>query len=60
MPVCASVDYTNDVRKIASIDNFMSINNCVEVDLFGQVNAESSGIKHISGSDYSVTFNTNE
>lgn len=27
----------------------MSINNAVDVDLFGQVNAESSGIRHISG-----------
>lgn len=50
-PQCkaASVGYTNDVRTIAQLDNFISINNAVDVDLFGQVNAESSGIRHISG-----------
>ena len=50
-PACmaASVDYTNDIRVISQIDNFISINNAVDVDLFGQVNAESAGIRHISG-----------
>ena len=49
-PQCMSapVDYTNDIRSISAIDNFMSINNAVDVDLFGQVSSESSGIKHIS------------
>lgn len=45
----APVDYTNDIRSIAALDNFISINNAVDMDLFGQVNAESAGIKHISG-----------
>ena len=45
----APVDYTNDVHVIAQMDNFISINNAVDVDLFGQVNAESAGLKHISG-----------
>ena len=50
-PQCRAypVDYTNDARVIAQLDNFVSINNAVDVDLFGQVNAESSGIRHISG-----------
>lgn len=57
-PQCMSapVDYTNDVRTISAIDNFMSINNAVDVDLFGQVNAESSGIKHISGAGGQLDF----
>lgn len=57
-PQCMSapVDYTNDVRVISAIDNFMSINNAVDVDLFGQVNAESSGIKHISGAGGQLDF----
>ena len=38
----APVDYTNDVRVIAQLDNFISINNIVDLDLFGQVNAESA------------------
>jgi acyl-CoA hydrolase len=45
----APVDYTNDIRVISSIDNFISINNAIDIDLFGQVNAESSGTRHISG-----------
>lgn len=57
-PQCASmpVDYTNDVRVISQIDNFMSINNAVDIDLFGQVNAESAGIKHISGAGGQLDF----
>ena len=57
-PECMSVpvNYTNDIRLIASIDNFISINNCVEVDLFGQVNSESSGTKHISGAGGQLDF----
>ncbi|WP_213818593.1 butyryl-CoA:acetate CoA-transferase [Garciella nitratireducens] len=50
------VSYTNDVRVIASIDNFISINNCVEVDLFGQINSESAGLKHISGAGGQLDF----
>jgi acyl-CoA hydrolase len=50
-PQCkaCNVGYTNDARVIAQLDNFISINNAVDIDLFGQVNAESSGIRHISG-----------
>jgi butyryl-CoA:acetate CoA-transferase len=57
-PECmiAPVDYTNDIRKISSIDNFISINNAIEVDLFGQVNSESLGIRHISGSGGQLDF----
>lgn len=52
----APVDYTNDVRVIAQIDNFISINNAVDVDLFGQVSAESSGIRQISGAGGQMDF----
>lgn len=45
----APVDYTNDIRSISALDNFISINNCVDIDLFGQISSESSGIKQISG-----------
>jgi len=34
----------------------VSINNCVEMDLFGQVCSESSGIRHISGTGGQVDF----
>lgn len=52
----APVDYTNDVRTISSLDHFISINNAVDVDLFGQVNAESAGLKHISGAGGQLDF----
>lgn len=52
----APVDYTNDVRTIALLDNFISINNAVDVDLFGQINAESAGTKHISGAGGQLDF----
>ena len=45
----APVDYTNDVRVISQIDNFMSINNAIDIDLYGQVNGESAGTRQISG-----------
>jgi butyryl-CoA:acetate CoA-transferase len=47
--MCTPVDYTNDARVISQLDNFMSINNAVDIDLFGQVSSESAGVKHISG-----------
>ena len=52
----APVDYTNDVFVISQIDNFISINNAIDCDLFGQVNAESAGIKHISGTGGQLDF----
>ena len=50
-PVCASypVDYTNDPRVISGLDNFISINGAVEVDLYSQVNGESNDTVQISG-----------
>lgn len=52
----APVSYTNDIRSIAALDNFISINNCVDLDLFGQISSESSGIKHISGAGGQLDF----
>jgi butyryl-CoA:acetate CoA-transferase len=52
----APVSYTNDIRSIAALDNFISINNCVDIDLFGQVSSESSGTKHISGAGGQLDF----
>lgn len=52
------VDYTNDPAIIARIDNFISVNNCVEVDLYGQVSSESAGIRQISGTGGQLDFVT--
>ena len=45
-----------DIRSISALDNFISINNAVDIDLFGQVNAESAGVKHISGAGGQLDF----
>lgn len=50
------VDYINDVNRVAMIDNFISINNAVEVDLFGQISSESSGTRQISGTGGQLDF----
>ena len=57
-PECMSapVDYTNDIRSISALDNFISINNAVDIDLFGQVNAETAGLKQISGAGGQLDF----
>ena len=57
-PECMSapVDYTNGIDTIAKIDNFISINNAVDIDLFDQVNAESAGVKQISGAGGQLDF----
>ncbi len=54
--IAYSVDYTNSPIIVASIDNFVSINACIEVDLFGQVCAESVGTRHISGTGGQLDF----
>ena len=57
-PACMSapIDYVNDTVTIAQLDNFISINNAVDCDLFGQIGAESSGTKHISGAGGQLDF----
>ncbi|HBA97632.1 MAG TPA: butyryl-CoA:acetate CoA-transferase [Lachnospiraceae bacterium] len=57
-PECMSapVSYTNDIRSVSALDNFMSINNAVDIDLYGQINAESAGTKQISGAGGQLDF----
>ncbi len=43
------VNYTNDPRIISRLDNFVSICNAVQIDLYSQVNAESMNNIQISG-----------
>ncbi len=50
------VDYVNDPNVICLNDNVISINAALEVDLFGQVCAESVGTKHMSGSGGQVDY----
>ena len=48
--------YTNDPYIIGRNERVISINNALSVDLFGQVNAESSGPRHISGPGGQLEF----
>ena len=50
------VDYTNDVARIRANDNFMSINNILEIDLLTQVCSETKGLRQISGTGGQVDF----
>ncbi|HZD26174.1 MAG TPA: acetyl-CoA hydrolase/transferase C-terminal domain-containing protein [Alphaproteobacteria bacterium] len=47
---------THDVRVIAQIDNFVSINSVLEVDLTGQANAEMVNGRQVSGTGGLVDF----
>lgn len=52
----APASYVNDIRTIAAQDNLISINNCVDIDLFGQISSESSGFKQITGAGGQLDF----
>jgi 4-hydroxybutyrate CoA-transferase len=49
-------NYTHEVSVIAELPQFVSVNSAVEVDLYGQVNAEVAGGRQISGTGGSVDF----
>jgi len=51
-----SVDYVNNPYIVSQIDDFVSVNACIEVDLFGQVCSESVGTRHISGTGGQLDF----
>jgi acyl-CoA hydrolase len=51
-----NVGYVNNFDVIKSIDNFVSINSAIEVDIMGQVNAESNGFQQISGNGGMLDF----
>ncbi|MDR1875679.1 MAG: hypothetical protein LBQ90_11790 [Synergistaceae bacterium] len=50
------VDFVNNPAVIAQNDNLVSINSCVQVDLFGQVVSTSVGLRQISGVGGQVDF----
>jgi 4-hydroxybutyrate CoA-transferase len=50
------VDYVNDPYVIGQNDNMISINSALQVDLMGQVNAESIGPRQFSGIGGQVDF----
>ncbi|WP_371367852.1 Butyryl-CoA:acetate CoA-transferase [Sporomusa rhizae] len=52
------IDYSNAPHIMAQNDNLVTINNCIEVDLFGQVTSETSGSRQISGTGGQLDFLT--
>ncbi len=56
--VSAPMYYVNKPETIASMDDFVSINGCIAVDLYGQVCSESAGTRQISGTGGQLDFVT--
>jgi len=54
----APLEYINAPHVIAQMDNMVSINSCISVDLYGQICAESAGLRHISGTGGQLDFLT--
>lgn len=50
------LEYVNRPDVIAQIDNMVSINSCVAVDIYGQVSSESFGSRQISGTGGQLDF----
>ena len=57
-PICcnAPVNYVNNIATVAQIKNFVSVNSCIQVDLYGQVCSESAGHQQISGTGGQLDF----
>ena len=51
-----AVDYANDPFVVAKIDNIISINSAIQVDLMGQTNSEMIGNRQFSGVGGQVDF----
>lgn len=49
-------DLTNSIARIARNDKQVSINNAIEIDLYGQVCSESTGFRQISGTGGQLDF----
>lgn len=52
------VDYTNSPEIMSRNERLVTINNCIEVDLYGQASSESSGTRQISGTGGQLDFVT--
>ena len=56
--IVSPLEYVNSPETIGKLDNMISINNCIAVDLYGQISSESSGTRHISGTGGQLDFLT--
>lgn len=55
MRMCSTA-YTHDAAVLAQLDQLVTINSALEVDLTGQVNAEQSGSAYLGGTGGQVDF----
>ncbi len=49
-------NYTHGIMKLSQLRNFVSLNSAIEIDLLGQVNAESLGLKVVNGVGGMIDF----
>ena len=54
----APMSYVNSPATIKALDDFVSINGCIAMDLYGQVCSETAGTRHISGTGGQLDFVT--
>lgn len=52
------LSYVNSASVLAAHEKMISINGCLNVDLYGQVNSESAGFRQISGTGGQLDFVT--
>lgn len=52
------LEYVNSTEIIGQMDNLISINSCISVDLYGQISAESVGTRQISGTGGQLDYLT--
>ena len=50
------IEYTNDPYRIGCLDNVVAINAAMQIDLTGQINSESLGLRQMSGTGGLVDF----
>ncbi len=56
--ILAPLEYVNSPDVIGALDNMISINSCIAVDLYGQISAESVGFRQISGTGGQLDYLT--
>ena len=54
----APLSYVNDPAVISQNRDMISVNNCIAVDLYGQISSESAGLRHISGTGGQLDYVT--
>ena len=52
------LEFVNAAEVIALQENMIAINNCIAIDLYGQIGAESAGLRHISGTGGQLDYLT--